>query len=124
MLKLSGFGHIWVHFRQPLSLSVVCGVDIAIVDAQRNRTQSSNLLQLRPARWGIAASSKLQRLQSCKTGIAAQKEPAEDNTGSARGTFFSKYTAPDRSLATALRNSDWQQQSTKTVTVFKEKHAS
>jgi hypothetical protein len=32
-----------------------------------------NLLQLRPARRGIVAPSKLQRLQSCKTGIRAQK---------------------------------------------------
>jgi hypothetical protein len=40
-----------------------------------------NLLQLRPVRRRIAATSKLQRLQSCKTGITTKKEPTGDNTG-------------------------------------------
>jgi hypothetical protein len=38
----------------------------------------------RPARRGIAAPSKIQRQQSCKIGITAQKEPAGDNTGIGR----------------------------------------
>jgi hypothetical protein len=40
-----------------------------------------NLLQLHPEREGITAPNKLQRLQSCKTGITAQKEIVSNNTG-------------------------------------------
>jgi hypothetical protein len=59
----------------------VYGVGVVIVSAQRNRSQCPNLLHLRPARRGIAEPRKLQRLQSCKTGITAEKEPGGDNTG-------------------------------------------
>jgi hypothetical protein len=52
----------------------------------------------------------LQRLQTCKTGITAQKEPAGDKTGIEGRTFFSKYTIPARSFATALRSSEQQHQ--------------
>jgi hypothetical protein len=62
------FGHMWVHFRQS-------GVVPAIVGAHR-------LSQ--PARRDIATPSKLQRLQSRRTGIKAQKKTASNNTGFSR----------------------------------------
>jgi hypothetical protein len=46
--------------------------------------ECTKLLQLRPAIWGITAPSKLQRLQSCKTGITKQKEIVGNNTGVSR----------------------------------------
>jgi hypothetical protein len=84
-------------------------VHIVIMSAQRNRTQCPNLLQLRPARRGIAAPSKSKRLQSYKTGITEQKESAGDNIGAAGRTFFSQHTTLDRSFAAALRSSNQQQ---------------
>jgi hypothetical protein len=75
------------------------------VSRETELRQHSILPQLRPARRGIAA----QRLQSCKTGITAQKEPAGNKIGSEKRTFFSKCT-PDQSLTTALRSSDQQNQ--------------
>jgi hypothetical protein len=115
MLQLSAF---WPHqgALQAASLLAACGVAVVIMNAQRNRTQCPNLLHLRPARWGIAAPSKLKRLQSCKIWITAQKKPAGDNTGVRRQNFFSKYTTPHQSFAAALHSSDqqhWQQQSQK-----------
>jgi hypothetical protein len=69
------------------SLLDVCGVEAVIaisVPRETELREGPNLLQLQHARRGIAAPSKLQRLQSCKTGITAQKEPAGDNTGVSR----------------------------------------
>jgi hypothetical protein len=50
------------------------------------------MLQLRPARRGIAAPSKLQMLQSCKTGIRAQKEPAGRQHHDQQGEHSSRNT--------------------------------
>jgi hypothetical protein len=72
-----------------------------------------NLLQLQHARRGIAAPSKLQRLQSCKTGIIAQKGqkgPAGNSTGVSRRTFFSKYITSDRSFALLFAAPSQQEQ--------------
>jgi hypothetical protein len=83
-----------------------------------------NLLQLRPARLGITGPSKLQRLQSCKTEITAQKKPAGDNTEVSREDILVEIhntqsvicccSSQLRSAATITR---------KTATVFKEKYA-
>jgi hypothetical protein len=56
------------------------------------------------------ATCNLQRLQSRKTGITAQKEVAGENAGSGRRIFFLKFVRSDRSLAAALRSSDQQYQ--------------
>lgn len=66
-----------------------------------------NPLQLRPARRRISAPSKLQRLQSCKTGITAQKEPATTPASAGR-MLLSIYITLDRSFRAALRSSDQQ----------------
>jgi hypothetical protein len=90
------------------------------MSAQRNRTQCPNLLQLQHARRGIAAPSKLQRLQSCKTGIIAQKGQkglAGDSIGVSRRTFFSKYITSDRSFALLFAAPSQQEQQT----VFRKK---
>jgi hypothetical protein len=74
------------------------------VSRETELRESLNLPQLRPARWEIAAPSKLQRLQSWKTGITRQ----EKTPGSETWIFFSKYTTSDRFFAAALRSSDQQ----------------
>jgi hypothetical protein len=70
-----------------------------------------NFLQLRPARRGIAAPSKLLRLQSCKAGITAQEEPAGNNTGFSRENILLEIRNTDRSFSAALRGSDQLQPS-------------
>jgi hypothetical protein len=69
-----------VHSVQPPRFLWCWGV-IAIVDAPRS------LLHLLPVRWEIAATIKLQKLQSRKTGITGQKE-LEDISGVSKEDFL------------------------------------
>jgi hypothetical protein len=73
------FGHIWVHCRQT-SRCMWCGGGHRHHECPETKNFSI-LLQLRPARRRIAASSKIQRPKSHKKGITAQKEHASDKTG-------------------------------------------
>jgi hypothetical protein len=81
------------------------GVVIVIVSAQRNRTQGMS----QPAAIAICktAPSKLQRAQSCKTGITAQKEPAGHNTRVTKNILL-EITTPDRLFTAALWSSHQQ----------------
>jgi hypothetical protein len=80
------FGHIWVHCRRPPRwLWCESGRHHHECTEKQN---FSILLQLRPARRGITATSKIQRLQSRRTGITAQKEPSGDKTGLRRDNIL------------------------------------
>jgi hypothetical protein len=70
-IQLSAF---WPHLGalQATSSLPVVWVVTAILSDQRNRAQA------------VSTPSKLQRLQSCKTEMTAQKEPESDNTGVSR----------------------------------------
>jgi hypothetical protein len=56
------------------------------------------VLQLRHARWGIAAPGKLEGLQSFKIGIRAQKEAAAHNTVVSRETARNTHQPMDHPL--------------------------
>jgi hypothetical protein len=84
----------------------------------------SQPLQFRPARRGIAEPSKLQRLQSCKTGITAQKEPAGDNTGVSRDNILKIHNTCSgiRLCSLQLRSAASAATiTTKTATIFRKK---
>jgi hypothetical protein len=85
------------------SFLAACGVGpvTAIANFQRNRNVSYP--QLRSSR---SHPAKLQRLQSCKTGITAQKGPVGDNTGVSRENILLEI--PDRLFAAALLSCDKQ----------------
>jgi hypothetical protein len=79
MLQLSGFRPHLGRLQAASPLPVVCGwTSPSRGPRETELREYSNILQLRPAKWGIAAPSNLQGLQSCKQEL--QKEPAGDNT--------------------------------------------
>jgi hypothetical protein len=90
-----------------LLAACISWVDIAIMNSQRKGNQRvTQPAAIAIYKTGNRRIHKLQRLQSCKTGVTAQKEPAGGNSGVSKENILLEIRSVRSIIRCSLRNSD------------------